>query len=169
MWAKPTKKDLKSIPALYSTEGVKTGDKIVHGHFFVGYENELGLYHRVQDLENKNRFLQESVTRLQEACSQYETDLDEARNLAEIYKEERDESLAITEFNLEQARQEARDLRSEVSRLRDSRKRMAKMIFDLKKIISAQEYRAKIQVATGPEGVVSVDVNGDVVIKINFK
>jgi hypothetical protein len=36
MGAKPTKKDLKAIPALYSTDGVKTGDKIVHAHFFVG-------------------------------------------------------------------------------------------------------------------------------------
>jgi hypothetical protein len=35
MWAKPTKKDLAGIPALYSTEDVKTGDKIVHAHFFV--------------------------------------------------------------------------------------------------------------------------------------
>jgi len=35
MWAKPTKRDLERIPKLYSTKDVKTGDKIVHGHFFV--------------------------------------------------------------------------------------------------------------------------------------
>lgn len=36
MWAKPTKADWKTLPKLYSTEGIAFKDKIIHWHFFVG-------------------------------------------------------------------------------------------------------------------------------------
>ena len=36
MWAKPTKRDLESMPKLYSTESPTTADRIIHGHFFLG-------------------------------------------------------------------------------------------------------------------------------------
>ena len=36
MWSKPTQSDLDKIPKLYSTEETPIGDKIIHGHFFVG-------------------------------------------------------------------------------------------------------------------------------------
>ncbi len=36
MWAKPTNADWKKLPKLYSTEDVKTKDKIIQWHFFLG-------------------------------------------------------------------------------------------------------------------------------------
>jgi hypothetical protein len=36
MYNKPTEKQLAKIPALYSTEKVPLGDKIVYVHFFLG-------------------------------------------------------------------------------------------------------------------------------------
>lgn len=36
MWNKPTIKQLAKLPKLYSTEDIKTGDKVVMMHFFIG-------------------------------------------------------------------------------------------------------------------------------------
>jgi len=54
-----------------------------------------------KDLKNKNKLLQESVDRMQAANAQYEVDLDEAQNLAEIYRGERDKFYG----QMEQAKQ----------------------------------------------------------------
>jgi len=36
LWSKPTKRDLKKIPPLYSTEDIPLEDKVIYGHFFLG-------------------------------------------------------------------------------------------------------------------------------------
>jgi len=36
MWNKPTKEDLKKIPAFYTTEKTPLKEKVIHMHFFIG-------------------------------------------------------------------------------------------------------------------------------------
>jgi hypothetical protein len=36
MWNKPTTKQLEALPKFYSTENVKSDDKIIRMHFFMG-------------------------------------------------------------------------------------------------------------------------------------
>ena len=36
MWNKPSEDELRQLPELYSTEGTRLEDKLVHMHFFLG-------------------------------------------------------------------------------------------------------------------------------------
>jgi len=36
MWNTPTDKQLAAMPRLYATDGDDAGEKIIHGHFFLG-------------------------------------------------------------------------------------------------------------------------------------
>lgn len=36
MWNKPTEKELRRIPAVYSTENTSLKEKMIHAHFFIG-------------------------------------------------------------------------------------------------------------------------------------
>ena len=36
MWNKPTEKQLRKVPAFYSTESISLKEKVIHVHFFIG-------------------------------------------------------------------------------------------------------------------------------------